>query len=408
MSDFQDNGDDNAGIPRRSFLAALGAAAVTGCRAINPMKDKNPPAGNWNNTPPPPASIRSADGIDTRLLQSLKTLQPHDSVPEFVMCPPKKLHPFNNKADMDHWRWLTKTIETLGGRVIPMEGGQPNTGYGEVWTRDPVLSFPGEKVFFMGTYEAHGPFDKSRDIGEEAKVLAKKLETLGFKKYVLPHPSIDGGEVIVDTKRRTVFIGYDGDINSGRNAHRWKTARAMEEVTGYRIVPVQRDRGTTQLAKDADFYHLDCGMGKLPGGEYLVSESAVTPESMRDLKAVLKNDLIVVHDKDQGTSLGKNAMGMAYNFIGVGRTLIMPFCNRELETQLTRDHGYKVVTPEKLGLPTGCWKFSNGSIHCATQQIAEKPDFAHPESSKANIMAELSRQRIFLGSGMDVEKGARR
>gem|GEM_PF-5589357 len=390
-------GDDLTGRPvsRRDALLTGGAAVLAalseGCRHVT----KPAPQGANPVTPPPKGGFN---------WEEYRTLERGASVPEFVMCPPTKLHPFNNSADVKHWQWLTDAIRKIGGKVTAMQGGQPKTGYGEVWTRDPVLVFPQEKVFFMGTYPETGHLDINRKIGEEAKVIAEKLERLGFKKYVLPHPSVDGGEVIVDSKKRMVFIGYEGDINSGYNVNRWKTANAMQAETGYKIVPVQRDRGTNPLAKEADFYHLDCGMGKLPNGEYLVSESAVTPQSMDDLQRKLGSNLIVVRDrldKNAGGSsaeavrLGKNAHGMAYNFIGVGQTLIMPYCSRELEGILER-HKYKVITPEKLGLPEGCWKFSNGSVHCATQQTSEKLDLNHPDRALFQIQKELSSQKVLL------------
>ena len=126
-------------------------------------------------------------------------------------------------------------------------------------------------------------------------------------------------------------------------------------------------------------------MGRMPDGRYIVSESAVTPNSMDEIKNILRDDLIVVRDKSssQASRLGKNALGMAYNFIGVGRTLIMPYCSPELADMLegrtpvetgsgSARLNYAVVTPQRLNLPDGCWKFSNGSVHCATQQTSEK------------------------------------
>ena len=52
----------------------------------------------------------------------------------------------------------------------------------------------------------------------------------------------------------------------------------------------------TRDKNPARFYHLDCGMARLPKGEYLVSESLTNPATLSTLKNFLGNDLIVVKD----------------------------------------------------------------------------------------------------------------
>jgi len=340
------------------------------------------------------------------LLQKYKTLRPGEKIPTFIMCSPKHLtkDPEYKNKYQNGWELLTQTIEGLGGKIITLDADNPETGYGAVWTRDPVLVFPKKKLFIeSSTYHP-----SKRSVQQEAKQISGALLKEGFKKIQVDHFMPGGGDVLIDEEKGIVFIGYD----SGRTMME-HVLPAIQNATGYKVIPIQRSLGDSLLSSKGSvnhpehkiFYHLDTGMAKLPHGEYIVSESLTTAESLETLKKELGNNLIIVRDKlDKNSQLstsedkrrlnrGRDAQGMSYNLIAVGETLVMPHCTAELEKEL-QCHGYTIVTPNKLGFPEDSWWFSNGSVHCATQQIVKLKELLNE-----TVCSIIVPQEIYMDRG---------
>ncbi len=337
--------------------------------------------------------------VDSDLLSQYKTLSAGEPTPTFIMCPPDDLGEsgYKQEAYEEAWKTLKQTIEGLGGNVITLDASI-DAGYGEVWTRDPALVFPKQKLFIIDS-TPHTKEEQAykRNLPEETKQISKALEKEGFRKVDIQASLAEGGDVIIDEDRKIVFVGYS-DLESPKTQN---TITSIQEHTGYEVFPIRR-----QLRKDkanhlssqrvgefgfSVFYHLDTGMAKLPKGGYLISESITDTETLEKLQNLLGKDLIIVEDKleadfwktkvrdttytltpaeDAKYKLGKNTQHMAYNLISIGDTLIMPYCSDELMNNL-QDKGYKVVTPKTLNLDGIKWEFSNGSIHCATNKISQ-------------------------------------
>jgi N-dimethylarginine dimethylaminohydrolase len=343
------------------------------------------------------------DYFDEGLLKQYMTLSKGDPVPRFVMCSPQDiasnqyhfLSMRENKARLvEEWRVLKQVIEGLGADVIELDADK-DAGYGEVWTRDPALIFPKKNLFITSSnFRNNEDEEKRRKLSAEAENISIILRKNGLKKIDIEEPMIDGGDVLIDEERGIVFLGY----HHGNTELMESTKRAIEGNTGYEVFPIRRnivkDQANYLASKQTRmqssvFYHLDCGMAKLPRGKYLISESMVDEQTLDRLQNYLSDDLIISKDK-LDTIYGKSSergsyvpppdfksrleraddvFQMAFNLISIGDTLIMPFCSESLDKDLQKA-GFKVVTPQKLGLDMK-WKFGDGSVHCATNRLSE-------------------------------------
>jgi N-dimethylarginine dimethylaminohydrolase len=105
---------------------------------------------------------------------------------------------------------------------------------------------------------------------------------------------------------------------------------------------------------DPKFYHLDIFMRRLPGGETLINESAITPESFAALeKAVGADQMIDFKNPDPSMPVT--------NLTIVGSTLVMPYAaNKDVSGRLEAK-GYSIVTPDDVGIHAGFNAVASGA-----------------------------------------------
>lgn len=235
----------------------------------------------------------------------------------------------NQELAIKQHREFEQTLHEAGVEVIKL---QPSKDHPEqVFTRDIGFTL-GNRLFIS---EMANPIRQ----GEE-KVLAKWMDDhqIAYKK--LSSYSIEGGDVIVDSKR--VFIGI-----SDRTCKK-AIQNIKRELPGFEIFPIPFN---------PKYLHLDCVFNILSSKDALIFPDAFEPKIVELLSSMYQ--LIEVSESEQ-FSMGTNVLS-----IGQKRVLSLPV-NRDVNYQMEQ-HGYEVLEVDFSEIIK-----SGGSFRCCSMPLVRQ------------------------------------
>ncbi len=273
-----------------------------------------------------------------------RTVPEGGPAPAFIMSVPQPqfMDKDGAKQNQNHWDTVKATIEALGGKVSVTT--LPNRSDDlEHFIQDPLLVMPDKKIALM-------PVDSRYASVQQG--LAQQVKAQGYE--IIPYNGKgEGGDFAYDKDRKLIVIGPTFDLAE---------AAILKEKTGYNVLQLQ--------VTDKQFYHLDIFMRCLPGGEFMINKSAITPESFNALQdAVGEGKIIDFKNSDPSTPVT--------NLTIVGSTLVMPYApDKELAEKL-ESSGYSIVTPNDVGINaqfnavSSGFQTENAANHCMVLEMQD-------------------------------------
>jgi N-dimethylarginine dimethylaminohydrolase len=309
----------------------------------------------------------------------LRTVKEGEAPQRLLMAIPRQPVPTTCKEGTDrlhHWCALQRTLQSLGASVINLDPMRPravphiDAESLEIFTRDPVLVLHDRKEVLVPDFAAMAAEGRPMSFDPHVPAMVNELMREGYTaKHYKGHTQ--GGDFIYDPHNKLILVGLDMagfDVNNRFTA---ADAKAMEKLTGCKVIRVKR--------MAYKLYHLDTAIAPLPGGKYLINPAVTDDKTYAQIKQIIGEKNIIEIPREEERYVA--------NLIAVGNSLVMPACGEELEKRLKKE-GFTVVTPEKVGLPAGAWDIQLGSVHCMTQQVRRNEKETEGKSFHAHIRDE--------------------
>ena len=236
------------------------------------------------------------------------------------------------------WENLVSTLHGLGAEVLVRlpEPGVPDM----VFTANAAIVLDGKAL--LARFR-----DKERQ-AEEPHFLKffNELKSRRVLKHVktLPEGMFQEGtgDCTWDAARQQFWAGY------GQRSRR-EACDMIADYFGRKVVPLE--------LVDPRFYHVDTCLAPLPDGHILYYPAAFSETGRADLERHAGGaEWLIAADAADADQLGVNLVGM-------GKTLVMAACSRDLEGKLFR-FGYKV---KRCPLPA--FGMSGGAAFCLTLRV---------------------------------------
>ncbi len=292
--------------------------------------------------------------------EAFRTVGKEEKKPRLLMSLPRQptiASCANGMDHQEHWCALKQVLESLGAEVVQLDAGRAPKGSNkddqslEVFTRDPVLVLHDPKLVLVPDFQSMQKEFRAMDADPHVADMVGALKKLEYtvSKY---SGYTQGGDMVYDPVRRLILVGLG---RAGFEVNRRFTqddADVMSKITGCKVIRIKR--------MSAHFYHLDTAIVPLPMGKYLINPACLEEKAFQELQTLIGRENIIEIPREEQRFFA--------NLMAAGNTLVMPSCSEALEKALM-DEGFKVVTPEKIGLPTGAWDILQGAVHCMTQQV---------------------------------------
>jgi N-dimethylarginine dimethylaminohydrolase len=185
---------------------------------------------------------------------------------------------------------------------------------------------------------------------ERRDVFLNRLKENCYINIIDVNANFEGGTVVVDAVTDKILIGQ---MANQTDAAFEQTISELGKALGKSVV------GLPYGGNGYNFFHLDLYLGILPRGEVLFYEDGTTKEGIKRLRDNIDESRIITLSKEDG-------LNYATNIKAIGHNLFITYASQPLQTVL-EEKGYKLITPEKVGLSKGDWLIREGGPHCMTQ-----------------------------------------
>lgn len=193
---------------------------------------------------------------------------------------------------------------------------------------------------------------RHRERQVERKARADAYARAGYDVITDSGPVWEGGDVVVQPRGTSMFLGYGW--RSEARAAAW-----LERRAGVPVVPLELN--------DPHLYHLDMSLTVLPDGCALVCASAITPESLARLERAPGITHVIVVPRPAALRFGLNV-------VPVGDTIICASAIPEVAT-IIRERGFRVTIAE-----LDQFHLAGGSAACLVARV--HPDVRPTDSPK--------------------------
>ncbi len=320
--------------------------------------------------PDQPYLIKKMNELFAQNSQDIGTLPPAGITPpdqkKFFMIDPHEISqglPYNLRvAEYKKWAIVGNLIEHAGGEVSTLRGANEDGGKRETFTRDRYVLIdgtayiPDSNAYINMATKAGVTLENARTMGEayESEIQQTKnfLESQNVPVKKVEGSWFEGGNIIVDHKTNTIFMGLETDRDNRQSAQKLVDVINSSNSSKYSLIGIP-------LVNQSVYYHLDLGMSDaLPkGNEIMLSPHLTDPLTLEIIKEKIGKDRVIMLDENE-------PVGTTNLVSPSGNNLVLTTATPERMADLSQ-RGYHIIQNRDMGDLT----LAAGGVRCMANEL---------------------------------------